>query len=72
MFTVKLLYRLMFNYFRLEHGEKKGEQASFTHNGTLALNPAIKGDEGLYQCEANNGIGKAIEKLISLKIHGRI
>lgn len=44
---------------------------SFTHNGTLTLNPATKEDEGMYQCEANNGIGKAKEKLITLKIHGK-
>lgn len=63
---------LCLNIFCLEHGEKIGEKISFTHNGTLTLNPAIKDVEGMYLCEANNGIGKAIEKLISLKIHGKI
>lgn len=67
---MKLTFLWYFLY-GLEHEEKKSEKLSITPNGTLTFYPVVKEDEGMYQCEANNGIGKAKEKLITLKIHGK-
>lgn len=39
-------------------------------NGTLRLDPVRKGDEGNYLCEARNGVGSGLSKVVFLKVNG--
>lgn len=39
-------------------------------NGTLLIRDLEKGDEGSYLCQATNGIGPAISKVIHLTVRG--
>ncbi|XP_054164202.1 cell adhesion molecule Dscam2-like [Oppia nitens] len=38
-------------------------------NGSLAINDVQLDDEGVYLCQANNGVGTGISKLVTLKVH---
>lgn len=39
-------------------------------NGTFTLNPILKEHEGEYVCKADNEVGEALEKKVSVLIHG--
>ena len=39
-------------------------------NGSLTINDVTPDDEGAYLCQANNGVGSGLSKLVQLKVHG--
>ena len=39
-------------------------------NGSLVIHNAQKSDSGFYMCQANNGIGAGLSKVIKLTVHG--
>lgn len=39
-------------------------------NGSIIIRSAERRHEGRYQCTADNGIGKALVKTVSLKVNG--
>lgn len=40
-------------------------------NGTLSIRKITKDNEGSFMCQASNGIGAGLSKLIFLKVHGK-
>lgn len=40
-------------------------------NGTLEIRSVAKAHEGYYLCQANNGIGAGLGKLIRLTVNGK-
>lgn len=42
------------------------------NNGTLTFSNVGARDAGQYQCEANNGLGKPLRKMITLTVHGKV
>ncbi|GFU50497.1 titin [Nephila pilipes] len=38
-------------------------------NGTLIFNPALKNDDGSYECRVRNGIGESLSKVVLLIVH---
>ena len=40
-------------------------------NGSLTVSRAERLHEGRYVCEANNGVGAALSKVITLKVQGK-
>lgn len=47
-------------------------RATVLKNGTLTIIGASDDDEGHYLCEANNGIGTGLSKVIMLQVHGKM
>lgn len=43
----------------------------FMANGDLMITKANESHEGQYLCQANNGLGPGISKLISIKVDGK-
>lgn len=41
------------------------------HNGTLVINNAREEDHGYYLCQASNGVGFDISKVIHLNVHSK-
>ena len=41
------------------------------HNGSLRITRAERRHEGRYVCEASNGVGAALSKVIMLQVHGK-
>ncbi|GFT91507.1 titin [Nephila pilipes] len=41
-------------------------------NGTLIFNPALKDDDGSYECRVRNGIGESLSKVVLLIVHDEI
>lgn len=44
---------------------------NFFRNGTLEFLHTSKANEGKYMCEAKNGVGLGLSKVIQLKINGK-
>lgn len=40
-------------------------------NGTLVMSPAERRHEGRYLCEANNGVGAELSKVVTLSVNGK-
>lgn len=40
-------------------------------NGTLIISRVIEDHEGMYTCQASNGVGPGISKLIRLTVNGK-
>lgn len=40
-------------------------------NGTLAVGRAERHHEGRYLCEANNGVGAGLSKVVDLSVNGK-
>lgn len=40
------------------------------NNGTMVLSDAEEADAGAYLCQANNGIGAGLSKIVSLQVLG--
>ena len=40
-------------------------------NGSLLIKAVDKDDAGVYLCQANNSIGPALSKMITLTVHGQ-
>ena len=68
-------------------GPADGEPASIVHffrtvvsnshmhtleNGSLMIRDVSEEDSGVYLCQANNGVGSGLSKVITLKVHGKI
>jgi len=54
-------------------GEYKDVSGSWTgifQNGTIRFDEVRKADEGQYLCEARNGVGSGLSKVIFLKVNG--
>ena len=41
-------------------------------NGSLMIRDVTEEDSGVYLCQANNGVGSGLSKVITLKVHGKI
>lgn len=41
-------------------------------NGSLMIRDVSEEDSGIYLCQANNGVGSGLSKVITLKVHGKI
>ena len=41
-------------------------------NGSLTIKEISEEDSGVYLCQANNGVGTGLSKVVSLKVHGII
>ena len=39
-------------------------------NGSLIIKDVNQEDQGLYLCQANNGVGTGLSKVVNLKVHG--
>lgn len=39
-------------------------------NGSLMIRDVSEEDSGVYLCQANNGVGSGLSKVITLKVHG--
>lgn len=39
-------------------------------NGSLMIRDVSEEDSGIYLCQANNGVGSGLSKVITLKVHG--
>lgn len=39
-------------------------------NGSLAISSVSKSDEGLYKCNASNGVGNSLEATMALRVIG--
>lgn len=40
-------------------------------NGSLMIRDVAEEDSGVYLCQANNGVGSGLSKVITLKVHGK-
>ena len=40
-------------------------------NGSLMIRDIAEEDSGVYLCQANNGVGSGLSKVIHLKVHGK-
>lgn len=40
-------------------------------NGSLSISDATESDEGYYLCQASNGIGQGLSKVVHLKVHSK-
>ncbi|XP_022246150.1 Down syndrome cell adhesion molecule-like protein 1 [Limulus polyphemus] len=59
-----------FNDFRTEDVVLQSDyRTKILDNGSLAINSVEKADEGLYTCDAENGIGEGITASIRLELH---
>lgn len=47
-----------------------GEKSTIFPNGSLILHEVSKLDEGLYKCNASNGVGNPLEATAALKVIG--
>lgn len=43
-----------------------------TDNGTLMILSAGPADSGYYECEAYNGVGNHLKKIIEIKVSGKV
>lgn len=65
-------------YFIPEIGESvfsnvvPGETFKIWTNGSLTIHPVQKGHEGLYKCNASNGVGSSLEAIMSLRVIGTV
>ncbi|KAL6259047.1 hypothetical protein P5V15_008969 [Pogonomyrmex californicus] len=48
------------------------EGAGVARNGSLVIPRVSRDHAGFYLCQANNGIGPGLSKLIRLTVHGKI
>lgn len=39
-------------------------------NGSLMIRDISEEDTGVYLCQANNGVGSGLSKVINVKVHG--
>jgi hypothetical protein len=39
-------------------------------NGSLTIKEISEEDSGVYLCQANNGVGTGLSKVVTLKVHG--
>lgn len=46
------------------------EKTTVFSNGSLIISTASKNDEGLYKCNASNGVGNALEATMVLRVIG--
>ena len=40
-------------------------------NGSLTIKDVSEDDEGVYLCQANNGVGTGLSKVVTLKVNGK-
>lgn len=40
-------------------------------NGSLTIREVSEEDEGEYMCQANNGVGSGLSKVVRLNVHGK-
>lgn len=75
--NISLYISIYFKYLRPSAGSKSGEyeevrERPFTKllgNGSMLLQHVKEDREGFYLCQANNGIGTGIGKVIQLKVN---
>lgn len=68
---------ILYFFFLPEAGSKSGEyeelrESSYTkllNNGTLVLQHVKEDREGYYLCQASNGIGTGIGKVVQLRVN---
>jgi hypothetical protein len=46
----------------------RGPQMRLLSNGSLIISHAREEDEGFYMCQASNGIGAALRKVVQLRV----
>lgn len=51
---------------------KSTDRYTLADNGSLIISDVKADDAGKYECQASNGIGNGLSKLVSLSVHGKI
>lgn len=54
-----------------EYQDLTGTWTGIYANGTIRFDEIRKLDEGQYLCEARNGVGSGLSKVISVKVNGK-